>query len=280
MKRQKILSHNACHRRGVWKVAADMWTLKGKTALITGATRGIGRAVVDELASLGAKVYFAARGVEEVRDREAEWRAAGGDVTGIVADLADADGRRMLMETVALDVGSLNCLVNNVGTNLRKPAERYSSDEFQSLLSSNLESAFHLCQLSLEAMKDRDSSIVNVASVAGLTHLCTGAPYAMTKAAMIQMTRNLAVEWARFGIRVNAVAPWYIDTPLAREVLADPAYRSAVIDRTPMARVGLAREVGSVVAFLCMPAASYVTGQCLAVDGGFSVNGLQVSGRP
>jgi Tropinone reductase 1 len=96
----------------------------------------------------------------------------------------------------------------------------------------------------------------------------------MSKAAMIQLTRNCAVEWAPLGIRVNAIAPWYIDTPLARQVLSDPAYRAEVIQRTPMGRVGEVEEVARVVAFLCMPAAGYITGQCVAIDGGFSVYGF------
>ena len=116
--------------------------------------------------------------------------------------------------------------------------------------------------------------MVNNASVAGLTHLRTGAPYGMSKAAMIQLTRNLAVEWAAEGVRVNAVAPWYIRTPLAEQVLSDPAYRQDVLQRTPMGRVGEPEECARAIAFLCMPAAAYITGQCLAVDGGFSVYGF------
>ena len=112
------------------------------------------------------------------------------------------------------------------------------------------------------------SCVVNNASVAGLTHLRTGAAYGMSKAAMIQLTRNLAVEWARWDIRVNAVAPWYIDTPLARQVLDDADYRRQVLERTPMGRVGRPAEVAGPVVFLCSGLASYITGEILNVNGG------------
>ena len=120
----------------------------------------------------------------------------------------------------------------------------------------------------------RPSSIVNVVSVAGLTHVRSGPPYAMTKAALVQMTRNLAVEWAADGIRVNAVAPWYIETPLVQSVLSNSEYRDEVIMRTPLRRIGKPEEVAGAAAFLCMPASSYVTGHCLVVDGGFMINGF------
>lgn len=115
-------------------------------------------------------------------------------------------------------------------------------------------------------INSQQTDIVNISSVAGLTHLRTGAIYGMTKAALIQLTKNLAVEWAKHGIRVNAVAPWYIDTPLAQQVLTDSQYHDGVIRLTPMNVIGKPEDVAGTVAFLCMPAAAHITGQTIAVD--------------
>ena len=115
---------------------------------------------------------------------------------------------------------------------------------------------------------------MNITSVAGLTHIKTGSPYGMSKAAIDQLTRNLAAEWASDNIRVNSVAPWYIDTPLVKELLKDKKYYDEVIKRTPMKRIGNTREVAALCAFLCMDEASYITGQTIAVDGGFTVFGF------
>jgi Tropinone reductase 1 len=122
--------------------------------------------------------------------------------------------------------------------------------------------------------KSGNARVINISSVSGLKHLRTGVIYAMSKAAMIQFTKNLAVEWAPDNILVNCLAPWYIKTPLAEAVLKNPEYLKDVLDRTPLGRVGEPEEVAATAAFLCMPASSYITGQCLAVDGGFSVYGF------
>jgi Tropinone reductase 1 len=250
------------------------WRLDGRLALITGGSSGIGLAAARELAALGADLILVARGEERLeRARtgiDADFR--GCRVATIAADLSVPEGR----ERVRAEAGErIQILVNNAGTNIRKRMSELSFDEYRQVQRTNVESCFDLCRLLYPALRrGAPAAVVNNASVAGLTHLRTGAPYGMSKAAMIQLTRNLAAEWAAEGIRVNAVAPWYIRTPLADQVLADPAYREAVLERTPMGRVGEVEECARVIAFLCLPAASYVTGQCLAVDGGFSVFGF------
>jgi Tropinone reductase 1 len=224
----------------------DAWRLDGQTALITGASRGLGRATAIELAGLGARLLLVARGREDlehvaglVRERvphcETSW---------VTADLAAEAGRDAVVDAAA-GFGALNILVNNVGFNIRKPMTEISLDEYRSVHETNTVTCFEMSRRLFPLLR-----------------------------AMIQLTRNLAVEWARYEIRVNAVAPWYIDTPLARQVLDDDQYLAEVLDRTPMGRVGEPEEVARTVAFLCLKGAGYITGQCLAIDGGFSVYGF------
>jgi len=249
------------------------WRLDGRRALITGGSRGIGLATAKMLAERGAEVWISARGEAELEQRGKELSALGFTVRTICADVTVAADRARLLETIS--GAPLDILINNVGTNVRKRALDYTGEELRALLDTNLVAAFELTCSAHPLLKTADlASVVNVSSVAGHTHLRTGAPYAMSKAAINQLTRNLAVEWAGDGIRVNAVAPWYIDTPLARQVLKDPEYLAQVLERTPMGRVGQADEVAGTIAFLCLSVAGYITGQVIPVDGGFSVNGF------
>ena len=256
---------------------ARRWRLDGQTALVTGASLGIGRAIADELLGLGADLLVVARDVSALDATTAELAEAHPEreVRSFAADVADAEQRREIFDWVE-DLGEgLNILVNNAGTNLRRATMDYAEDEWRSLFETNLFSAFELSRFAFPLLsRHATSCIVNVGSVSGLTHVRTGAAYGMSKAALHQLTRNLACEWAEDGVRVNSVAPWYVRTRRTSDALAQPDYYEEVIDRTPMRRVGEPEEVAAAVAFLCLPASRYVTGECIAVDGGFLLYGF------
>lgn len=249
------------------------WTLDNKTALVTGGTKGIGKAIVNEFVGLGAQVIVVSRNEDDFNTLKSEINSE--KIDFIQADVSNLDDIRKIISEIEQKYNTLDILVNNVGTNIRKPTADYTSDEYDKIINTNLRSAFELSRRAYPLLKKSgQGNIINISSVAGQTHLRTGSVYGMTKAALIQLTKNLAGEWAKDGIRVNAVAPWYIKTPLAETVLKNEDYYNEVISRTPMQKVGEPEDVAAAVAFLCMPAAKYITGQCISVDGGFTIYGF------
>jgi len=248
-----------------------MWTLNNKKVLVTGGTKGIGLAIAHEMLELGAEVLVVARNTDVLEGKlkhPNRWFRLSGDIT-------DKEFRTQLLKKVEANWNKLDVLVNNVGTNIRKPFVDYSEDEYRKLFEINLFSVIDLTQRAFPLLKNAGrASVINIASVAGSVDVQSGPPYGMTKAAIIQLTRHLAAEWAPHQIRVNTVSPWYIETPLTEAVLKNPERLEKIVARTPMGRVGQPHEVASLAAYLAMDQASYITGQNIAVDGGMTVKGL------
>lgn len=255
---------------------SNRWSLQGMTALVTGGTRGIGLAIVEELSGHGAIVHTCARNESELNTCLENWSDEGIKITGSVCDVSSRHDREKLMDdVVSLFGGKLHILVNNVGTNIRKPMVQLTVEEFSMLMSTNFESVFHMSQLAHPFLKaSKAGSIVFTSSVSAFVSLKSMTLQGATKGAVNQLTKNLACEWAKDGIRSNAVAPWYIKTSMVEQVLSNKEYVEEVLHCTPLGRLGDPNEVSSLVAFLCMPASSYITGQIICVDGGMSVNGF------
>ncbi|XP_047162498.1 tropinone reductase-like [Vigna umbellata] len=258
---------------------SSRWSLQGMTALVTGGSKGIGYAVVEELAQLGATVHTCARNEAELGESLNEWTTKGYRVTGSVCDVTSRLNREELIARVSSQFnGKLNILVNNVGTNIPKQTLELTAKDFAFLINTNLESCFHLSQLAHPLLKASEAaSIIFMSSVAGVvaTNLVS-IIYSATKGAINQVTKNLACEWAKDNIRTNCVAPGPIKTPLGDKVFKEEKVQRGLISEIPLGRIGEAEEVSSLVAFLCLPSASYITGQTICVDGGFSVNGLHI----
>jgi tropinone reductase I len=243
------------------------WNLNGKLALVTGGTKGIGLAITNEFLALGAEVVVIARNTNTLPKTE--------KLHPLEGDLTDAVFRSHIIDFITKKYNKLDVLVNNVGTNIRKKFIEYSEEEYRKLFEINLFGLVDVTQKAFPLLKSSGkASVISIASVAGTFDVQSGPPYGMTKASIIQLSRHLAAEWASYNIRVNTVSPWYIETPLTEAVLSQPDRLEKILARTPMNRVGQPEEVASIVSFLAMDGASYITGQNIMVDGGMSVKGL------
>ena len=263
----------------------NKWTLEGSTILVTGGSKGIGAAVVEELvARSAAKVIFCSRGdateqLDRLRSSNSNSKQAWTtELHHVSCDVATPEGRATLVEAVQGLTPHLDGLVNNVGVNMRRPIQEQSAEEYYTMVRTNMDSAFFLCQQLFPLLQaaSLSCSVVNVSSAAGVQSSGTGIAYGMTKSALNQMTRGLACEWAQHNIRVNAVTPWMTMTPLLQDaVKQNPSQLDKVQQWTPMHRLADPSEIAAPVVFLLMPASSYITGQILGVDGGLTAQGFE-----
>ncbi|KRE47513.1 SDR family NAD(P)-dependent oxidoreductase [Paenibacillus sp. Soil724D2] len=249
--------------------------LINKIALVTGAGRGIGRALAIGLAEAGADVALFARTASDIEEVAQEIRAFGRNAYPFTVDVTNREQIEKAVQQIIEQTGRLDILVNNAGMNIRSQALAVTDEEWDTIMQTNLKSAFLCSQIVGRHMQQKEyGRIINIASVAGQVALRTGVVYAATKAAMIQMTKVLALEWGKYGINVNSIGPWYFKTPLTEKILSNPDYLAEIIARTPLGRVGELEELVGPAVFLASDAANYVTGQTLFVDGGMTIYGF------
>jgi NAD(P)-dependent dehydrogenase (short-subunit alcohol dehydrogenase family) len=248
----------------------DRYSLAGKVAIVTGAGRGIGRAIALGFVEAGATVVLAARSADQLETVAAEVKAGGGRALVVPTDVARADAVERLVTRCTEECGGLDALVNNAGVSpYYKPAERLAEAEWRQVLDVNLTGTFLCCQAAAAPLAARRGCVVNVVSVGAAVGLPRLAAYCAAKAGVEALTRVLALEWAARGVRVNALGPAFLATDLTAGLRANPALHQALVDRTPLGRLGAPDEVVGAAIFLASDAASYVTGQTLYVDGGW-----------
>ncbi|XP_020224745.1 tropinone reductase homolog [Cajanus cajan] len=255
----------------------ERWSLHGKTALVTGGTKGIGHAIVEELAEFGAAVHVCARNQQDIDKCVEEWKNKGFRITGTACDVLSPEQRENLMKNVAsIFHGKLNILINNVGTTTPKSLIDYTAEDVKKIMGTNFESSYHLCQLAHPLLKaSGNGSIVFISSIAGVKAFPHSSVYSSSKGAMNQFTKSVALEWAKDNIRANAVAPGPVITPLLDSITKSAdgmdKFVEAMVSQTPGGRLGEIKDISPLVAFLCLPAASHITGQIMVVDGGYII---------
>jgi NAD(P)-dependent dehydrogenase (short-subunit alcohol dehydrogenase family) len=251
--------------------------LEGKVALVTGGSKGIGRAVALAFADAGADVALAARGPEALEKTVREIEERGRRALGVPTDVADVDEVDVLVERTVGELGALDVLVNNAGAApFLSPVETIRLDGFEKYFRVNFLSALFCTRAAAPHLLKRGerASVINVASVAAFVASPGLAYYSTAKAALVNLTRTVAREWAGFGVRVNAIAPGWIETELNEGAREDPSFYDAIKATIPMGRWGRAEEVAAVARFLASDAASFMTGSVVVVDGGQTVNNL------
>ncbi len=243
--------------------------LDGRIALVTGSSQGIGNAIARGLAEAGAIVVFNGRDAKKVAAAAAELRGAGFKVHEAPFDVTKPDDVTAAVERIEREAGPISILVNNAGSNKRMPLDQVPDEVWREVLSLNLDSVFYVSKRVAKGMLARKSgAIINICSVMSELGRPTVGPYTASKGGLKMLTKAMAIDWSRHGVRVNGIGPGYFKTELNAPLVADPNFSSWLLNRTPMGRWGETKELAGAAVFLASEAASFVTGHILYVDGG------------
>jgi gluconate 5-dehydrogenase len=249
----------------------DFFSVSGQVVLISGGSRGIGRALAEGFARREARVIITGRDQATLEQTAGTLRATGTNVQSLVCDVTQPAAIDRLVAQVISDCRRIDTLINSAGVNRRKAATTVTEEDYDYVLDINLKGAFLLSQaVGRQMIQQRGGSQINIASLATERPLKHIGPYAMSKAGLGQLTRSLAMEWGPYGVRVNAIAPGFIVTDLTRKLWADQKMQAWVKANTPQGRLGQPEDLVGTALFLASPAAAFLTGQILYVDGGFS----------
>lgn len=253
----------------------DRFSLAGKVAFVTGASSGLGRHFARVLAGAGAAVALAARRQDKLDDLARELANAGAKSFPVALDVTKSASIESAFAAAEKALGPVTVLINNAGTVAGKPALAQTEADWDAVIDTNLKGAFAVAQAAARHMiaNQKGGAMVNVASILGLRVAGNVAPYAISKAGIVQMTKSLALEWARHGIRVNAIAPGYVETDLNRDFLASEPGQ-ALMARVPQRRFGRPDDLDGALLLLASDASAYMTGSIVAVDGGHLVSSL------
>ncbi len=247
----------------------ELFDLSGKTVLVTGSTRGLGRVIAGGLADAGAHVVVNGRDGETVKSAVEEMRAAGESASAGAFDILDPDSVADGIARIESDRGTIDVLVNNAGIQKRSPLHEFSLDDWNTVLATNLTGPFIVTRAVARGMIARNSGkIINMCSLMSELGRPTIAPYAASKGGMKMLTRAMAVEWAKYNIQVNGIGPGYFITEMTRALADDPDFDGWIRNRTPAARWGDPKELIGAAVFLASEASSFVNGQIIYVDGG------------
>jgi 2-deoxy-D-gluconate 3-dehydrogenase len=244
--------------------------LSGKSAIVTGGSKGIGFGMACALAHAGADIVVVSRNLTEGEQAAQEIRSMGRQAIAISCDVTVPEAVDAMVEKAVAAFGKVDILLNNAGMNIRKPVVELAPEEWDKVLNTNLKGIFLVARrVGKEMIKQKSGKVINIASILGMIGLPMLGPYAASKGGIVQLTKVMALEWAQYGINVNAIAPAYIKTPMTEGWLADKERLNPILAATPLGRLGSVEDLAGPVVFLASEWSSYITGHILMVDGGW-----------